>query len=68
MSNGGVRDQFQILYGLFSGRRGVEMTPKSSAYVATFRVDIWNQRPLDINETKYKLNCGFGNSNFVLLS
>jgi len=40
MSNGGFRAQFQILYGQFSGRRGVEMIPKSSAYVAAFYADI----------------------------
>jgi hypothetical protein len=68
MSNAGVRDQFQILYGQFSGRRGVEMTPKSSAYVAAFSTDVWNQKPLNKNETKYTLSCGFGNSNFVLLN
>jgi len=40
ISNGGVRAQFQILYGWVSGKRGVEMTPKSSAYVAAFHEDI----------------------------
>ena len=68
MSNGGVRAQFQILYGQFSGRRGVEMIPKSSAYVADFYADIWNKEPMDINETKYTLSCGYGNSNFVFLN
>jgi hypothetical protein len=68
MSNAGIRDQFQIFYGKFSRRRGVEMTPKSSAYVAAFSADIWNQKPLDKNETKYTLICGFGNSYFVLLN
>jgi hypothetical protein len=68
MSNGGVRARFQILRGQVSGRRGVEMTPKSSAYVAAFLADIWNQKPPDTKETKYTLSCGFGNSNFGLLN
>ena len=67
MSNGGVRAQFQILHGQVSGKRGVEMTPKSSVYVAAFRADILNKKLLDKNETKYTLSCGFGNSNFLLL-
>jgi hypothetical protein len=40
MSNGWVRAQFQILYGQVSGKRGEEMIPKTSAYVAAFHADI----------------------------
>jgi hypothetical protein len=68
MSNGGVRAQFKTLQGQFSGRRGMEMIPKSSAYVAAFYADIWNKEPMYTNETKYTLRCGFGNSNFVFLN
>lgn len=35
-----VRAQFQILHGQLSEKRGVEMTLKSSAYVATFHANI----------------------------